>query len=265
MSPTELPDDPTSPSCLSPPPIHEYLPDYLPAYLSNGLIGARIGQIPLTDGVCVVNGLVERDPVEDGEGFARAPYPFAGDLQVDGHWLTSHPGQARFLEQAYNFGCGELHTAFEFRPDATRLRVQVVSFCSRSLPALVLQEVRLEVDDECELSVLAGLNHVGIPGRWKARRTHTPGSAEPVVDGLMGSFASGLVGSGLTDLAASGAESPRCGPSGGEGSVASAGDVPSGDVWLGRRRCNPGQIRFGFVSTCPSPSSLPSFSANSSG
>jgi trehalose/maltose hydrolase-like predicted phosphorylase len=185
MSPTELPGDPTSPTCLSPPPIHEYLPDYLPAYLSNGLIGARIGQIPLTDGVCVVNGLVERDPVEDGEGFARAPYPFAGDLQVDGHWLTSHSGQARFLEQAYDFGCGELHTAFEFRPDATRLRVQVVSFCSRSLPALVLQEVRLEVDDECELSVRAGLNQVGIPGRWKARRTHTPGSAEPVVDGLM--------------------------------------------------------------------------------
>ena len=110
MSPTELSGDATSPGCLSPLPIHEYQPDYLPAYLSNGLVGVRVGQIPLLDGVCVVNGLVERDPVEDGEGFARAPYPFAGDLQVDGHALTSNSGQARFLEQAYDFGCGELHT-----------------------------------------------------------------------------------------------------------------------------------------------------------
>jgi protein-glucosylgalactosylhydroxylysine glucosidase len=145
----------------------------------------RIGRIPLMDGVCVVSGLVERDPVEDGEGFARAPYPFAGDLQVDGHRLAAHAAEARFLEQAYDFSCGELHTTFDFRPDATCLRVQVVNFCSRSLPELVLQEMRLEVDQECDLAVSVGLDHVGIPGRWKARRTRTPGSAQPIVDGLM--------------------------------------------------------------------------------
>jgi len=132
-----------------------------------------------------VGGLVERDPVEDGEGFARAPFPIAGDVEVDGHWLSSDGGRARFLVQAYDFGCGELQSSFEFRPDATCVRVQTVSFCSRSLPALVLQEIRLEVDRDCELAVRAGLNQTGIAGRWKARRTRTPGTVQPVVDGLM--------------------------------------------------------------------------------
>jgi trehalose/maltose hydrolase-like predicted phosphorylase len=170
---------------LSPPPVTEYRPEYLPAYLSNGLIGLRVGRIPFVDGLCMVSGLVERDPVEDGEGFARAPYPLWGDVVVNGHGLTWHPEQARLVEQVYDFSCGELRTRFVFRPADTSATVEVLVFCSRSLPTVVAHEVRVEVDAECDLVLSGGLNPTGISGRWLARRTQTPGSDTPVVDGLM--------------------------------------------------------------------------------
>src|SRR5439155_22107455 len=118
-------------------------------------------------------------------GFARAPYPIAGDVEVDGHWLSSHPDRARFLEQAYDFSCGELRSCFEFEPGSACVRVDTVCLCCRSLPTLVAQVVHLEVSRDCELTVAAGLDHAGLSGRWRSRRTRTPGSEKPVVDGLM--------------------------------------------------------------------------------
>src|SRR5215469_13075043 len=103
---------------FSPSSITEYRPEYLPAYLSNGLLGLRVGRIPLVDGLCMVDGLVERDPVEDGEGFARAPYPLWGDLTVNGHGLTWHPELAGLVEQAYDFAAGELQSRYVFRPQS---------------------------------------------------------------------------------------------------------------------------------------------------
>lgn len=170
---------------LSPAPITEYRPEYIPAYLSNGMLGLRVGRIPLVDGLCMVDGLVERDPVEDGEGFARGPYPLWGDVEVDGHGLTWHPEQARFIEQAYDFAAGELRTRYAFRPASVEVRVEDLVFCSRSLPTLALHEVRVEVDQECELVLSGGLNPAGVPGEWVSRRTQTPGTDTPAVDGLM--------------------------------------------------------------------------------
>lgn len=170
---------------ISPKPVTEYRPEYLPAYLSNGLLGLRVGKIPLVEGLCMVNGLVERDPVEDGEGFARAPYPLWGDVEVNGHALTWHPDQATLVEQAYDFSCGELRTRFIFKPESTAATVDVLVFCSRSLPTTVVQEVRVEVDAECDLVLCGGLNPAGITGQWLSRRTQTPGTDTPVVDGLM--------------------------------------------------------------------------------
>lgn len=170
---------------LSPPPVTEYRPEYLPAYLSNGMLGLRVGRIPFLDGLCMVDGLVERDPVEDGEGFARGPYPLWGDLEVDGHGLMWHPEQARLLEQAYDFAEGELRTRFAYRPRSSEVRVEDLIFCSRSLPTLAVHEVRVEVDRECDLVLRCGLNPAGVAGQWVSRRTQTPGTDTPVVDGLM--------------------------------------------------------------------------------
>ena len=170
---------------ISPPTVAQYLPSYLPAYISNGLIGLRVGRVPLTDGNCIVNGLVELDPVEDGEGFAQAPYPLAGDVEVDGYRLSWQPELVEFVEQRYDFSCGELSTRLRFQAPEVAARIQVLVFCSRSLPSLVLKEMVVEVDRECELTVTGGLDHTQIRGGLRARRTTTPGTEDPVVDGLI--------------------------------------------------------------------------------
>lgn len=170
---------------LSPATVTEYRSDYLPAYVSNGLIGLRIGRVPFTGGNCIVNGLVELDPVEDGEGFAQAPYPLAGDVVIDGIRLTWRPDQVRFVRQSYDFSCGELRTVVSFRPRQVEARVEILVFCSRSLPTLVLKEVAVEVDGDCELSLAGAIDPTGIRGSLVSRSTLTPGTEEPIVDGLI--------------------------------------------------------------------------------
>jgi trehalose/maltose hydrolase-like predicted phosphorylase len=174
-----------SASPISPPAVTDYLPSYLPAYLSNGLIGLRIGRIPLLEGNCIVNGLVELDPVEDGEGFAQAPYPLAGDVEINGCSLGWHPELVGFVEQAYDFSCGELRTQLRFQAAEVAARIEVLTFCSRSLPTLVLKEMVVEIDRECDLRLAGGLDHTQIHGQMVSRRTTTPGTEERVVDGLM--------------------------------------------------------------------------------
>src|SRR5438094_2553419 len=170
---------------ISPPPVLAWRPEYIPAYLSNGLIGLRAGPIPLTEGVAIVNGLAAIDPVEKGEGFARGPYPVGGDLEVDGHKLSRLPLQAEFVEQRHDFSCGELTSRFRFGSGETTATVEVLTLCSRSLPAVVLQEVRVSVDRPCRLVVTAKLDPTGITGRWLSRETSTPDSDKPVNDGSM--------------------------------------------------------------------------------
>ena len=170
---------------ISPPAVLAWRPEYIPAYLSNGLIGLRAGPIPLTEGVAIVNGLAAIDPVEKGESFARGPYPVGGDLEVDGHKLSRLPLQAEFVEQRHDFSCGELTSRFRFRSGETTATVEVLTLCSRSLPAVVLQEVRVSVDRPCRLVVTAKLDPTGITGRWLSRETSTPDSDKPVNDGSM--------------------------------------------------------------------------------
>src|SRR5437660_6172797 len=118
---------------LSPDPVHTYRPETIPPYLGNGLIGLRCGPVPLLDGVCIVDGLAGIWPSDQVEGFARAPYPIAGDLEVDGDAIGRLPSRARLVEQSYDFSCGELRTRFRFRPRAVTAVVNVLAFCSRSL------------------------------------------------------------------------------------------------------------------------------------
>ena len=96
---------------ISPPPVTEWRPEYLPAYLSNGLLGLRVGHIPPRYGVTMVNGFEGRDPLTGVEATARAPYPLAGDIQI-GTAALSDPHRAVLREQRYDFSHGELHTSF---------------------------------------------------------------------------------------------------------------------------------------------------------
>src|SRR2546430_15493576 len=123
---------------ISPPPLRRWRPEYIPAYLSNGVIGLRAGPIPLIEGVAIVNGLAAVDPVEKGEGFARGPYPIGGDGEIDGAKLSRRPGQNELVEQAYYLAAGELTRRFTFRSGAPTATVGVLPFSSRSPPTVAL-------------------------------------------------------------------------------------------------------------------------------
>src|SRR5947207_14084394 len=90
-----------------PPPLTDYKPEYIPAYLSNGLIGVRVGRIPLTQGLAIVNGLAAVHPADEVEGFSRAPYPVAGDISLNGKKPRENPERARLVDPAYDLSRGE--------------------------------------------------------------------------------------------------------------------------------------------------------------
>jgi protein-glucosylgalactosylhydroxylysine glucosidase len=165
---------------ISPAPVTHWRPEYLPAYVSNGLIGMRVGHIPLLGGVAMVSGFEGLDPDTGVEAFARAPYPLAGDVRI-GRAALSDPQRAVLREQRYDFSCGELHSRLDFEGDDARAEVEIMTLCSRTHPTLALQEVRLRVDRDCELTMSAGVDARGVPGSWADHEVS--GLAAPV-DGM---------------------------------------------------------------------------------
>jgi protein-glucosylgalactosylhydroxylysine glucosidase len=158
---------------ISPPPVREYRPGYLPAYLSNGVIGLRAGRIPFLGGLAILNGFAGVDPATGVEAFARVPYPLAGDLAVDDLLLSDAARIAVLEEQAYDFSCGELRTRFHFDSGRIRASIEVTTFCSRTLPSLVLQEVAVRVNRACDVRMRGGVDHIGVLGTFADRRTET--------------------------------------------------------------------------------------------
>jgi hypothetical protein len=170
---------------ISPAPVTDFRPDYLPAYLSNGLIGLRVREIPLRKGLAIVNGLSGQHPAAHIESAPEAPYPLAGDICLGRVWLSDVYHLAHFCEQTYDFSSGELHSRFTLKLDGIEARVNVLTFCSRSQPTLVLQETAIEVSAPTELCLRAAIDAGEIPGRVLARHTETPGENKPVVDGSL--------------------------------------------------------------------------------
>lgn len=170
---------------LSPPPITQSGSNDLPPYVSNGLIGLRVLDLPLLPGVVMVSGYAGQHSELDIEAAAEAPYPIAGDLVLDGIRLTLVPQQAEFLDQAYDFSNGELTTRFRFRADGATATVEVLTFCSRERPSLVLQEVSIEVDAAADVELRALVDTTRIHGRFATRHTRTPGKDADAVDGSM--------------------------------------------------------------------------------
>ena len=80
----------------------------LPAYVSNGLIGLRVKEVPLSAGLTLLSGYTGEHPERRIEAAAIAPYPVAADISLGGIWLSDVPHQATKLEQSYDFSCGEL-------------------------------------------------------------------------------------------------------------------------------------------------------------
>jgi trehalose/maltose hydrolase-like predicted phosphorylase len=156
---------------ISPAPVTAWRPEYLPAYLSNGVVGLRVGPVPFVNGICILNGFAGVDPETGVEAFAQAPYPLAGDVTIAGSSVASAPQRARLVEQRYDFSCGELHTRFLVQTDGPSAEVAVLTLCSRTHPTVVLQEVEIRVDRACDIVLRGGVDPTGVPG---GRRRHSP-------------------------------------------------------------------------------------------
>ena len=170
---------------MNPPPATDSGRGELPAYLSNGVIGLRVRDIPLRAGVAVVAGLSGEHPIAQVEAAALAPYPLAGDIQIGRVWLSDALQCARFIRQDYDFSSGELHTELSFTVDGLETRLEILTFCSRSRPTIVLQQVQVEVSAACDVTLRASIDTAGIHGAMLRREIGTPGEPSPAVDGAM--------------------------------------------------------------------------------
>jgi len=149
---------------LSPPPVRDYLPSYIPAYIANGVIGLRCPRIPFLGGVSMVNGFAGLDARDGLEGFARTPFPLGADVALDGVRLSHAPQCVRFVEQRYDFGRAELRTVLDYRIGDVTARLEILQFCSHQLPTIVLQEIRVTVDRASALTLTVGLDTTGVEG-----------------------------------------------------------------------------------------------------
>jgi trehalose/maltose hydrolase-like predicted phosphorylase len=170
---------------ISPPPVTDASAKDLPAFVTNGFIGLRVLDIPLLPGVVLVNGFTGTHPQVQVEAAAQAPHPLAGDLSIDDVWLQTAPQQAKFLDQRYDFATGELTTRFRFQGNGASAQVEVLTLCSRKEPTLALQEIAIEVDAICSLTVRGMVDTSKVVGRMQARHVQVPGDKEHLVDGSM--------------------------------------------------------------------------------
>jgi hypothetical protein len=154
------------PTSIAAPRISQLLPDRLLAYLGNGFLGLRVGRIPFFDGLAIVSGFWGRHPKDGIPAFALAPYPLAGDLRIDGRWVSEIREAITFVDQALDFATGELTSRFAVRAGDVRADIEVVTFCSRTDPALVLQQVAVTCDRDTTIQVRSSASTEQLPGRW---------------------------------------------------------------------------------------------------
>jgi trehalose/maltose hydrolase-like predicted phosphorylase len=158
----------------------------LPAYVSNGVIGLRLLEQPLTGGVCMLSGFAGEDPERHIEGAARAPLPIMAALAVDGLFSSDAPHLLAEPRQSYDFAAGELVSRAVFQTGGAAAEIEVLTFCSRARPTLACQEVRVRVDKSCVLELVAGVDARGVYGR--DRRLLSPelaGEATQIDGGML--------------------------------------------------------------------------------
>ena len=151
-------------SPLSPTPAKRRVADALPPYLSNGVLGIRCPGVPYRSGTTMVTGFAGLDPSDGVEGFARAPFILATDVQVAGVWASAAPEWIRVIEQRYDFQTAELHTTWTFRVEGTTATIETIAFCSRTVPALAACDVQVRVDGAADVAIAAGIDPAGAPG-----------------------------------------------------------------------------------------------------
>ena len=152
----------------------------LPAYLSNGIVGLRVGEVPFIHGFAMVSGVSGEDPVRKIEGAVRVPYPLGGDVSINGVLLSDTGHAVRVIDQSYDFSTAELTSRCLFNADGIGIGIEVLTFCSRRRPTIVCQEIRLETDGACDVVLSAGLEVTGLNGLIGRVHKDSPGKDVPV-------------------------------------------------------------------------------------
>ena len=146
-------------------------------------MGLRIREMPLAAGLTLLSGYSGEHPQRRIEAIAVAPYPVAGDVQLEGVWLSDATHAVTVVDQAYDFETGELTSRFEFDVAGRKARVEVLVFCSRDEPSLVCQEIAIELDKDSDLALKSVLDARHVDGRALRHLRDTPGEDKPCCDG----------------------------------------------------------------------------------
>ncbi len=170
---------------LSPSPAAGARDGALPAYVGNGLIGLRVREAPLVAGMALVSGVAGDHRDRRVEAAADCPYPLAGDVAIDGVWMSDQPWSVSDLVQAYDFETAELTSSFSFTVGDKRLDLEVLTFASRTAPSLVLQQVTAIPRAAMTLGLRAIVQIAGVRGAVIGRRTETPGEPQAACDGSL--------------------------------------------------------------------------------
>jgi trehalose/maltose hydrolase-like predicted phosphorylase len=169
----------------------------LPAYLSNGVIGLRVRDNPLTAGMALLCGYSGLHPIKKIEAAAVAPYPIAANLALNGVWLSDMPHQATVVDQAYDFATGELTSHLRFEAQGIRAEIEVLTFCCRHQPTLAVQEIAVTTNIACDLKLQALIDVSTIPGHMRARTLKTPGGGHDFDGSLLWESEGGFAQCGL--------------------------------------------------------------------
>lgn len=173
------------PEPLSPPPVRDYRPEFIPAYIANGLVGLRCGRVPFRGGIAMVNGFAGLD-VNDGlEGFARVPFALGADITIDDLRLSRMLERVQLVEQRYDFGRAELTTILDFRAGQTTARIEVLQLCSHTLPTVVMQEIRVQADRAADVAISVGIDPSGVPGHGEFLERPSGKLTDPTPDGIV--------------------------------------------------------------------------------
>jgi hypothetical protein len=154
------------PGPIGPPPLTAPARGRLLAHIGNGHLGLRVGRVPLLDGLAIVNGFWGPHPDDGVPTIIPAPYPLAGDIRVGEVTGSASPTEVEFLEQSSDFATGELHSRWQLCGREVTAQIDVVSWCSRTHPALALQEVAVRTDHDTELELTASISTTTAAGHW---------------------------------------------------------------------------------------------------
>ena len=169
---------------ISPDPVSVRSSDYLPAYLSNGLIGLRVREVPLRPGVATVSGLSGIDRYNTSNRFRSCRIRSRQTYESDPYgWVT---WSTRSLLGSSATTSRAAKPTVTWKPCAT-----IDGSCWMPSPSAAARNrrwfarrSRFGVDGACALALRAQIEDFGVPGRLLERSVPVPGDGIEV-DGAL--------------------------------------------------------------------------------